>query len=110
MTCPGGPKQGPSGGFKMRLGKTLIIAALPLALAVGCETSNDGKAGMKNEAAMQAQSDAKRAVTAANAAVAAANAAAASAAAAARAAEAAAAEAKAAGDKADRVFRKGMRK
>jgi hypothetical protein len=94
----------------MRLGKTLIIAALPLALAVGCETSNEGKAGMNNKAAMQAQSDAKRAVTAANAAVAAANAAAASAAAAARAAEAAAAEAKAAGDKADRVFRKGMRK
>jgi len=103
MTCPDGPKQGPSGGFKMRLGKTLIIAALPLALAVGCETSNEGKAGMNDKAAMQAQSDAKRAAAAANAA-------AASAAAAARAAEAAAAEAKAAGDKADRVFRKGMRK
>jgi hypothetical protein len=83
----------------MRLGKTLIIAALPLALAVGCETSNESKAGMNDKA----QSDAKRAVAAANAA-------AASAAAAARAAEAAAAEAKAAGDKADRVFRKGMRK
>ena len=95
----------------MRLGKTLIIAALPLALVVGCETSNEGKTGMndkaamqaQSKAAMQAQSDAKRAVAAANAA-------AASAAAAARAAEAAAAEAKAAGDKADRVFRKGMRK
>jgi len=111
MTCPGGPKQEPSGGFKMRLGKTLIIAALPLALAVGCETSNEGKAGMNNKAAMQAQENAtKRAVAAASAAARAANAAAASAAAAARAAEAAAAEAKAAGDKADRVFRKGMRK
>ena len=76
----------------MRLGKTLIIAALPLALAIGCETSNEGKAGMNDKAAMQAQSDAKRAAAAA------------------RAAEAAAAEAKAAGDKADRVFRKGMRK
>ena len=48
----------------MRLGKTLIIAALPLALAVGCETSNEGKAGMNDKAAMQAQSDAKRAVAA----------------------------------------------
>ena len=50
----------------MRLRKTLIIAALPLALAVGCETSNEGKAGMNDKAAMQAQSDAKRAAAAAN--------------------------------------------
>ena len=54
----------------MRLGKTLIIAALPLALAVGCETSNEGKASMNDKAAMQAQNDAKRAAAAANAAAA----------------------------------------
>ena len=96
----------------MKLAKTLIIAALPLAFAVGCETPADDSGMMKeqgmkldmaNKNAMAAESAAKRAAASANAA-------AASAARAARAAEAAAAEAKMAGDKADRVFRKGMRK
>ena len=54
----------------MKLGKTLIVAALPLALAVGCETANQGKSGSSDKAAMQAQSDAKRAAAAANAAAA----------------------------------------
>jgi hypothetical protein len=89
----------------MNFAKKIIIAALPLALAVGCETAgeNSMKVDQANKTAMAAESAAKRAADAANAA-------AASAAQAARAAEAAAAEAKAAGDKADRVFRKGMRK
>ncbi len=97
----------------MKLAKTLIIAALPVAFAVGCETpatdnssmmkENAAKLEMANKNSMAAESAAQRAADAANAA-------AASAARAARAAEAAAAEAKTAGDKADRVFRKGMRK
>ena len=74
----------------MKLVKSLIIAALPLALLAGCGTAN--KTAVESAAVKAAQQ------------------AAASAAKAARAAEAAAAEAKAAGDKADRVFRKGMRK
>lgn len=90
----------------MKFARTLVIAALPLAFAVGCETpakDNSMQIEQANKTAMAAESAAKRAASAANAAAAAA-------ARAARAAEAAAAEAKAAGDKADRVFRKGMRK
>ncbi|MDA1324256.1 MAG: hypothetical protein O3C34_05890 [Proteobacteria bacterium] len=97
----------------MKFAKTLIIAALPLAFAVGCETPatdasmTQGQAGQSEmankEALMAAENAAKRAADSANEAAAAA-------ASAARAAEAAAAEAKASGDKADRVFRKGMRK
>ncbi len=97
----------------MKLAKTLLVAALPLAFAVGCETPATESSGMSQESAakiemanknaMSAESAAKRAADSANAA-------AASAARAARAAEAAAAEARTAGDKADRVFRKGMRK
>ncbi len=111
MNRPGEPKQGPSGGKKMNFGKMLIVAALPLALIIsGCETPSEGKSSVAYKAAMKAQKAAKRASVAASSAAVAANSAASSAAAAARAAEAAAAEAKAAGDKADRVFRKGMRK
>jgi len=96
----------------MKFAKTLIIAALPLAFAMGCETPADDSASMQenaakldmaNKNAMAAENAAKRAADSANEAAAAA-------ARAARAAEAAAAEAKASGDKADRVFRKGMRK
>ncbi len=90
----------------MKFAKTLIVAALPLALAIGCETAgsdSSAKVDQANKTASMAQSAAERAAAAANKA-------AASAAAAARAAERAASEAKAAGDKADRVFRKGMRK
>ena len=89
----------------MKFARTLIIAALPLGLAVGCETPGTDKAMIDkaNTTAMEAESAAKRAADAANRA-------AAEAANAARAAEAAAAEAKAAGDKADRAFRRGMRK
>ena len=96
----------------MKLAKTLLIAALPLAFTIGCETpaldsgmttEEANKLEMANRNSMAAESAAKRAADSANAA-------AASAARAARAAEAAAAEAKTAGDKADRVFRKGMRK
>ena len=100
-----------SGEMTMKFGKTLLIVALPLALALsGCETPSEGKNSLAYKAAMKAQKAAKRASVAASSAAVAANAAASSAAAAARAAEAAAAEAKAAGDKANRVFRKGMRK
>ena len=96
----------------MRLAKTLVIVALPLAFGIGCETPATDSAAttdyssqieMANKTAMAAQDAAKRAADSANAA-------AASAARAARAAESAAAEAKASGDKADRVFRKGLRK
>jgi len=90
----------------MKFSKTLIIAAVPLLLAAGCETMSESDRMMVDNAtksATDAQAAASRAADAANKA-------AASAAAAARAAEAAAAEAKAAGDKADRVFRRGMRK
>jgi len=96
----------------MRLAKTLAIVALPLAFGIGCETPATDSAAttdyssqieMANKTAMAAQDAAKRAADSANAA-------AASAARAARAAESAAAEAKASGDKADRVFRKGLRK
>ena len=110
----------------MKLAKIVLIAALPLALAIGCETpASDGgmssedaaKLEMANKNSMAAEAAAKQAADAANAAAAAAasaaraaEAAAAAAASAARAAEAAAAEARTAGDKADRVFRKGVRK
>lgn len=96
----------------MKLAKTLVVATLPLAFLVGCETpasdtsmtqEQSNQLDMANKNSMAAESAAKRAADSANAAAAAA-------ARAARAAEAAAAEAKAAGDKADRVFRKGMRK
>ena len=96
----------------MKLAKTLVIAALPLAFAVGCETpatdssmsaDHASQIEMANQKATAAENAAKRAADSANAA-------AADAAAARRAAEAAAAEARTAGDKADRVFRKGMRK
>lgn len=97
----------------MKFAKTLIVAALPLVFAVGCETAATDT-GMTQEQANQAEMANKNALMAAeNAAKRAAdsaNEAAAAAASAARAAEAAAAEAKASGDKADRVFRKGMRK
>ena len=83
----------------MKFGKTLVIAALPLALALSaCETPSEGKNSLAYKAAMKAQKAAKRASVAASSAAVAANAAASSAAAAARAAEAAAAEAKAAAE------------
>ena len=95
----------------MKFLKTLVIFAVPLVFLLGCETPGENKSSLANKAAMQAQNKlAMQAQKAAKRAADAANAAAASAAAAARAAESAAAEAKAAGDKADRVFRKGMRK
>lgn len=87
----------------MKFAKTLIVAVLPLAFAVGCETAGSDTSAKQDKANVAAMDAAKSAASAANRA-------AASAAAAARAAERAAAEAKAAGDKADRVFRKGMRK
>lgn len=80
----------------MKIVKSLVIAALPLAMIVGCGTANKNSSGVESAAVKAALKSAKQA--------------AADAAKAARAAEAAAAEAKAAGDKADRVFRKGMRK
>jgi hypothetical protein len=96
----------------MKFAKTLIVAALPLGFVVGCETpatdsgamvDQSGQIEMANKRAMAAENAAKSAAESASRAEAAA-------ARAARDAEAAAAEAKTAGDKADRVFRKGMRK
>ena len=90
----------------MKFAKLIVVSCLPMFLAVGCETGGQNTAGLNSaaiKAAQAAQSTAKQAVQAAQKA-------ATEAAKAARAAEVAAAEAKAAGDKADRVFRKGIRK
>lgn len=85
----------------MKLARTLLIAALPLALAAGCETGREDVATVDTTA--QAQRSASQAAADAEQA-------AAQAARSAQAAEQAAAEARAAGDKADRAFRQGMRK
>ena len=87
----------------MRFAKLIIVSCLTTFLAVGCETGGQNTASLDSAAIKAAQSTAKQALQAAQKA-------AAEAARAASAAEAAAAEAKAAGDKADRVFRKGIRK
>ena len=97
----------------MKLAKKLLIVALPLALAAGCtEMSSQDRAMVEkaNMSADSAKSEAMKATEAANKAASAAQAAAQAAEQAARAAERAAAEAKASGDKADRVFRRGLRK
>lgn len=72
----------------MKVWKKLAVVALPMAILAGCaDQSTENKA--LAEKANQAAADAKRAAAAA---------------------EAAAKEAKMAGDKADRVFQKGLRK
>ena len=78
----------------MTLVKKIMLVALPLALLAGCATEAQvEKSNMTStEAAKSAAAAAKAAEQAA------------------RAAERAAAEARAAGDKADRIFRKGLRK
>ncbi len=81
--------------------KKILMVALPLVLLAGCATEQQVE-----KANMTAADAAKSAADAAKAASAAAKAAQQ----AARAAERAAAEARAAGDKADRIFRKGLRK
>ncbi len=85
----------------MTLARKLIVVALPLAILAGCATESQvEKANMTAaEASKSAQMAAQSAAKAARAAEQAA-----------RAAERAAAEARAAGDKADRIFRKGLRK
>ncbi len=85
----------------MTLARKLMVVALPLVLIAGCATEAQvEKANMTAaDATRSAQMAAKSAQEAAKAA-----------AQAARAAERAAAEARAAGDKADRIFRKGLRK
>jgi len=97
----------------MTLAKKLMIIALPLTLVVGCtDMTMDEKTQIDkaNSTAMEANSNAMKATDAANKAAAAAQSAAQAAEQAARAAERAAAEAKASGDKADRAFRRGLRK
>ena len=89
----------------MKLAKLIVVSCLPVFFAVGCETAEQNAAAIKS-----AQDTAKSAQLTANQAIKAAQKAASDAARAARAAESAAAEAKAAGDKADRIFRKGIRK
>ena len=96
----------------MKLVKNLMVVALPLMLVAGCATqesldkANQDSARISTKAAASAALTAKYAEMAADAAQKAANAAEQ----AARAAERASAEARAAGDKADRIFRKGLRK
>ena len=90
-----------------------MVVALPLALAAGCTTLEGDDKALLEKAAMSAdaaKSAAMKAAASSAAAVKAAEMAAKTAQQAARAAERAAAEARAAGDKADRIFRKGLRK
>lgn len=92
----------------MKLVKKLMVVALPLMLIAGCATqealdkANQDSARISTTAEKAASSAAMAAEAAMKAAKAAEQAA--------RAAERASAEARAAGDKADRVFRKGLRK
>lgn len=85
----------------MKLVKKLMVVALPLMLIAGCATQ---------EALDKANQDSARISATAEKAAEAAMKAAKAAEQAAKAAERASAEARAAGDKADRVFRKGLRK
>ncbi len=78
----------------MTLARKLMVVALPLAILAGCAT--ESQVEKANMTAAEATKSAQMAAQ--------------SAAKAARAAERAAAEARAAGDKADRIFRKGLRK
>lgn len=99
----------------MKLVKKLMVVALPLMLIAGCATqealdkANQDSARISTTAEKAASAAAMAASSAAQAAEAATKAAKA-AEQAAKAAERASAEARAAGDKADRVFRKGLRK
>lgn len=94
----------------MKIAKLIVVSCLPFFFAVGCETPGQNTAGLDSAAIKAAQDTAKAAQLTANQALQAAQKAASEALRAASAAESAAAEAKAAGDKADRVFRKGIRK
>ena len=90
----------------MRFVTRLAILALPVLLVAGCQTpapADTSKVDSAVESSKMAVSAAERASAAAKSAAAAAERAAA-------AAERAAAEAKAASDKADRIFRRGLRK
>lgn len=84
----------------------LAIVALPVLLVAGCQTPAPADTSRVDSAVESS----KMAVSAAERASAAAKSAAAAAERAAAAAERAAAEAKAASDKADRIFRRGLRK
>ncbi len=90
----------------MTLARKLLVVVLPLALVVGCATPESSDKATVEKASSSADAAKSAAMKAASAAAAAAKAAEQ----AARAAERAAAEARAAGDKADRIFRKGLRK
>lgn len=90
----------------MRFVKGLAVVALPALIAAGCESGpmmSEGKVDSAVSTANDAKATAERAAARAEEAARAAERAQA-------AAERAAAEAKAAGDKADRVFRRGLRK
>ena len=90
----------------MKIAKTLMVAALPLALAAGCETARTDSTMVDTTARSQAQ----QAQDAANRAAASAQQAADSARQAAAAAERAANEAKAASDRSNAMFNRQMRK
>ncbi len=83
----------------MKFVTRLAVIVLPVVLAAGCTTLGEGD-NSKLDSAIASSNDAKSAAMRAAAA----------AERAAAAAERAAAEAKAAGDKADRIFRRGLRK
>lgn len=89
----------------MKFVTRLAVVALPVLLIAGCQTpaADTSKVDSAVESSKMAVSAAERASAAAKSAAAAAERAAA-------AAERAAAEAKAASDKADRIFRRGLRK
>ncbi|HEX9836205.1 MAG TPA: Lpp/OprI family alanine-zipper lipoprotein [Alphaproteobacteria bacterium] len=90
----------------MKVLKTMLVAALPLAMTAGCTTlAPDDKSMVE-----KASADARAAQDAANRAAASAQQAADAANRAAAAAENASREAKMAGDKADRVFQRNLRK
>ncbi len=94
----------------MKFLKTLMVVALPLVLAAGCENMQGNDKAMADKSAMEQnqkmqmmEDQAKQAAASAQQAADAAKQAAAS-------AEAAAREAKMAGDKVDRIYSRGLRK
>ncbi len=92
----------------MKFIKTLMVVALPVVLAAGCENMQGNDKAMADQSAQNAkmqqmEMSAKQAATSAQQAADAAKQAAA-------AAEAASREAKMAGDKVDRIYSRGLRK
>ncbi len=94
----------------MKFLKTLMIIAVPVALAAGCENMQGDQQSMSDKTSMEAKQQAMSASESAKQAAASAQQAADAAKQAAMAAENAAKEAKMAGDKVDRIYSRGLRK